>query len=48
MAVIQAADQEPTLREMFHELADDIVHRAGKLLENLRLVPTEEHRGPGE
>jgi hypothetical protein len=48
MAMVQAADQEPTLREMFHELADDIVHRVGKLLGNLRLVPTEEHRGPGE
>jgi hypothetical protein len=48
MALIQAADEELTLREMFHELADGIVHRAGKLLGNLKLAPTEEHRGPGE
>jgi hypothetical protein len=38
MALLQAADQEPTLREMFHELADGIVHRAGKLLGNLRPI----------
>jgi hypothetical protein len=48
MALVQAADQEPTLREMFHEFADRIVHRAGKLLENLKPALTEEHRGPGE
>jgi hypothetical protein len=48
MALVQAAAQESTLREMFHELADGIVHRAGKLLGNLKLAPTEEHRGPGE
>jgi hypothetical protein len=31
MALVQAADPEPTLREMFHELADGIAHRADKL-----------------
>jgi hypothetical protein len=48
MALVQAADQEPTLREMFHEFTDRIVHRAGKLLESLKPALTEEHRGPGE
>ena len=45
-ALVQAADPEPTLREMFHELADGIAHRADKLLGNLKLASTEEHRGP--
>jgi hypothetical protein len=36
MAVIQAADQEPTLREMFHELANGIVHRADKVAGELK------------
>ena len=46
MALVQAPDPEPTLREMFHELADGIAHRADKLLGNLKLASTEEHRGP--
>jgi AcrR family transcriptional regulator len=43
MALAQAADQEPTLRELFRELADGIIVRAGKLLENLNITPTDEH-----
>jgi AcrR family transcriptional regulator len=43
MALAQAADQEPSLREIFGELADGIVLRAGKLLENLNIKPTDEH-----
>ena len=30
-ALVQAADPEPTLREMFHEVADGIAHLADKL-----------------
>ena len=33
MALVQAADQEPTLRELFRELADGIILRAGSCLE---------------
>ncbi len=43
MALAQAADQEPALREVFHELADGIILRAGKLLGNLNIKPTDEH-----
>ena len=43
MALAQAADQEPPLRELFRELADGIILRAGKLLENLNITPTDEH-----
>jgi AcrR family transcriptional regulator len=43
MALVQAADQEPALRGMFHELADGIILRAGKLLRNLNIEPTDEH-----
>jgi hypothetical protein len=43
MALAQAADQEPALRELFRELADGIILRAGKLLRNLRIEPTDEH-----
>jgi len=43
MALAQAADQEPTLRELFRELADGIILRVGKLLENLNITPTDEH-----
>jgi AcrR family transcriptional regulator len=42
MALVQAADQEPALRELFHELADGIILRAGKLLTNLNIEPTDE------
>jgi AcrR family transcriptional regulator len=42
MALAQAADQEP-LRELFRELADGIILRAGKLLGNLNIAPTDEH-----
>jgi AcrR family transcriptional regulator len=44
MALAQAADQEPPLRELFGELADGIILRAGKLLVNLNINPTDEHR----
>jgi AcrR family transcriptional regulator len=43
MALAQAADQEPALREQFRELADGIILRAGKLLGNLNIEPTDEH-----
>jgi AcrR family transcriptional regulator len=43
MALAQAADQEPALRELFRELADGVVLRAGKLLGNLHIEPTDEH-----
>jgi AcrR family transcriptional regulator len=43
MALAQAADQEPVLRELFREFADGIILRAGKLLENLNITPTDEH-----
>src|ERR1700735_2985619 len=43
IALVQAADQEPTLRELFRELADGIILRAGKLLSNLNIEPTDEH-----
>ena len=43
MALAQAADQEPALRELFRELADGIAVRAGKLLERLNVAPTDEH-----
>jgi AcrR family transcriptional regulator len=43
MALAQAADQEPTLRELFRELADGIILRAGKLLKGLNATPTDEH-----
>ena len=43
MALAQAADQEPTLGELFRELADGTILRAGKLLENLNITPTDEH-----
>jgi AcrR family transcriptional regulator len=42
MALAQAADQEPGLRELFRELADGIILRAGKLLINLNIEPTDE------
>src|SRR5580704_10658366 len=43
MALVQAADQEAALRELFRELADGIILRAGKLLGNLNIEPTDEH-----
>ena len=42
MALAQAADQEPALRELFRGLADGIILRAGKLLINLNIEPTDE------
>jgi len=44
MALAQAADQEPSLRELFRELADGIGLRAGRLLEQLNVPATDEHR----
>lgn len=43
MALAQAADQEPALRELFAELADGIIQRVGKLLERLDVKPSDEH-----
>jgi AcrR family transcriptional regulator len=43
MALAQAADQEPSLRELFRGLADGIILRVGKLLEALNIKPTDEH-----
>jgi AcrR family transcriptional regulator len=42
MALAQAADEEPSLRSLFRELADGIVSRLRQLLENLHLDGTEE------
>jgi hypothetical protein len=42
MALAQAADEEPSLRGLFRELADGIVSRLRQLLENLHLDATEE------
>jgi AcrR family transcriptional regulator len=42
MALAQAADEEPSLRSLFRELADGIVSRLRLLLENLHLDATEE------
>jgi AcrR family transcriptional regulator len=44
MALAQAADQEPSLRELFRELADGILQRVGKLFEKLGTPPTDEGR----
>jgi DNA-binding transcriptional regulator YbjK len=44
IALAQAADQEPALRELFRELVDGIAQRAGRLLEKLNIVPTDENR----
>jgi AcrR family transcriptional regulator len=43
MALAQVADQEPALCEIFRELADGIIGRAGKLLKNLQVKATDEH-----
>jgi AcrR family transcriptional regulator len=43
MALVQVADQEPALRELFRELADGILVRFGKLLTNLKVKATDEH-----
>jgi AcrR family transcriptional regulator len=42
MALAQAADEEPSLRSLFRELADGIVSRLRQLMENLHLAATEE------
>ena len=42
MALAQAADEEPSLRSLFRELADGIVSRLRQLLENLHLDATDE------
>jgi len=42
MALAQAADEEPSLRSLFRELADGIVSRLRQLLENLHLDATYE------
>jgi AcrR family transcriptional regulator len=42
MALAQAADEEPSLRSLFRELADGILSRLRQLLENLHLHATEE------
>jgi len=41
-AMAQAADEEPSLRSLFRELADGIVSRLRQLLENLHLDATDE------
>jgi AcrR family transcriptional regulator len=43
MALAQAADQEPALRELFTELADGIIRRFGKLLGQLDVKPSDQH-----
>ena len=42
MALAQAADQEPSLRKLFRELAEGIILRVGNLLQNLNITPTDE------
>jgi AcrR family transcriptional regulator len=44
MALAQVADQEPALREIFRELSDGILVRMGKLLKNLKVKATDDHR----
>jgi AcrR family transcriptional regulator len=44
MALVQATEEEPLLRELFRELADGILERLGKLLSNLGANPTDENR----
>jgi AcrR family transcriptional regulator len=41
MALAEAADQEPRLRELFRELAERIVARAGRFLKSLNPAATE-------
>jgi AcrR family transcriptional regulator len=43
MALAQAADQEPALRELFVELAEGIIQRNGKLLGQLDVRPSDEN-----
>lgn len=43
MALAQAADEEPALRELFRELADGIVARSNTFLKTLNGASTEEH-----
>jgi AcrR family transcriptional regulator len=40
LALVQAADQEPALRELFRELTDGIVLRVGGLLQQLGVAPS--------
>jgi AcrR family transcriptional regulator len=42
MALAQVADQEPALRETFRELADGVIVRLGKLLEQFKVKATDE------
>jgi AcrR family transcriptional regulator len=44
MALAQAADQEPALRELFRKLADGIIERAGRLFEGLGIKSTDDTR----
>ncbi len=44
LALAQAADQEPAIREVFRHLAEGVWQRAGKLLETLGIPATEENR----
>ena len=41
MALAEAADQEPQLRELFRELADGIVERANRFLKSLNPTATD-------
>ncbi len=41
MALAQAADEEPSLRELFRELADGILSRLRQMLENLHLEASD-------
>ena len=44
MALAQAADQEPPIRELFRELAEGIFQRVGTLFEKLGVPSTDEGR----
>jgi hypothetical protein len=42
MALAQAADEEPSLRNLFRELSDGIAARISRLLENLGLAASQD------
>lgn len=44
LALAQAADKEPAIREVFRHLAEGVWERAGKLLETLGIPAKEENR----
>lgn len=43
LAIVQAADQEPSIRKLVREYASEVAIRAGKLLSALNIAPTTDH-----